>query len=208
MARTPRCGQPRLAPGGSQQGDVAAAAGTRSAAAHAGSSGVAGAWRGVPGWVGLVVLCASVPAARVPPAYCNTTDTNSQPSARSRLITLLIINPQSVGSMLIAATAEESEGLRLRQALLAAAGLEARLLSADDARQLEPALQLVHSAMLVPTDAQVNGKATAAALQQACEAHGGRFTTLFNEGAQALVFSPSGRAKGVRTEARRCVAFG
>lgn len=50
---------------------------------------------------------------------------------------------------------------------------------------------------------QVNGKATAAALLRACEAHGPRFTALFNEAARRLLQSDSGRVCGVATEAWR-----
>ncbi len=49
----------------------------------------------------------------------------------------------------------------------------------------------------------MNGKATAAALLQACEVHGPRFTALFNEGARKLLQGDSGRVLGVQTEARR-----
>lgn len=49
----------------------------------------------------------------------------------------------------------------------------------------------------------MNGKATAGALLQACQAHGPRFTALFNEGARKLPQGDSGRVVGVQTERRR-----
>ncbi len=108
--------------------------------------------------------------------------------------------------MLLGSDEEESDSLRQRQQLLQAAGLEASLLLAAEARQLEQALQLnpAGSALLVPTDVQVSGRQTAAALQRACEAYGAsRFRTLFQEGAQRLVTGPSGRVEGVQTDSRR-----
>ena len=110
--------------------------------------------------------------------------------------------------MLVASTAEESATLAARRDALAAAGLDARLLTAAEARAAEPALQLgeAGSALLVPTDAQVSGRATAAALLRACQAHGPRFTALFNEGARRLAAGESGRVELVHTDARRSAA--
>lgn len=118
-------------------------------------------------------------------------------------LTAAAVEWQGIGSMLIACTPEESDALAARHALLAEAGLDARLLSAAEARAAEPALQLAHSALLVPGDAQVNGRASAAALLRACEACGPRFSALFGEGARRLEQGPGGRATGVQTEARR-----
>lgn len=115
---------------------------------------------------------------------------------------------QAIGSMLIASTPEESTALAARHALLVDAGLDARLLSAGEAKAAEPALQLAHSALLVPGDAQLNGRASAAALLQACEACGPRFTALFGEGAQRLEQGADGRATGVQTATRRCLGSG
>lgn len=108
--------------------------------------------------------------------------------------------------MLIAGSPEEGEALAQRRAALAAAGVDAALLTAAEAHQLEPALQLAAgaSALLVPSDLQVSGMATAAALQRACEAHGGRFTPLFHEGVRQLEEEgASARWQVVQTEARR-----
>ena len=115
---------------------------------------------------------------------------------------------QGCGSLLLASSAEESWGLQARQAALQAAGLEARWLPARELAQLEPALRLAAegSALLVPSDAQVNGRQTAAALQRACESFGRRFTALFHEPAQALLTGTSGRVEGVATGARRVAA--
>lgn len=112
---------------------------------------------------------------------------------------------QSIGSVLIATDAEETEALHRRAALLQRAGLDARCLPAADVPQLEPALALGAdgSALLVPSDAQVNGRAAAAALLRACQAHGARFCALFQEDAAALDQGPSGRVTAVRSEARR-----
>lgn len=65
---------------------------------------------------------------------------------------------QPIGSLLIASNAEEGEALAQRQHLLANAGLEdAQLLTAAEAKQLEPSLDLCSegSALLVPSDMQV-----------------------------------------------------
>ncbi|PSC67997.1 FAD-dependent oxidoreductase [Micractinium conductrix] len=115
---------------------------------------------------------------------------------------------QSIGSVLIATDAEETEALHRRAALLQRAGLDARCLPAADVPQLEPALALGAdgSALLVPSDAQVNGRAAAAALLRACQAHGARFCALFQEDAAALDQGPSGRVTAVRSEARRIAA--
>ncbi|PRW45110.1 glycine oxidase isoform X1 isoform A [Chlorella sorokiniana] len=113
---------------------------------------------------------------------------------------------QPIGSLLIASTTEESEALVQRRRLLTNAGLrDAHLLTAAEARRLEPALELSSegAALLVPSDVQVNGRSTAAALLHACEAHDKRFTALFNEGARKLLQGDSGRVLGVQTEGRR-----
>jgi glycine/D-amino acid oxidase-like deaminating enzyme len=115
---------------------------------------------------------------------------------------------QPLGSMLIASTRQESEQLAARRERLVAEGLEARLLPADEARRLEPALALGSpdaAALLMPSDLQISGRAAAAALQRACEAHGRRFIRLFGEGAGRLVAGESGRVEAVETEARRWV---
>lgn len=68
------------------------------------------------------------------------------------------IRMQPTGSLLIASSAEEGVALAQRQQLLANAGLEeAQLLTAAEARRLEPALELSSdgSALLVPSDVQV-----------------------------------------------------
>lgn len=107
--------------------------------------------------------------------------------------------------MLLASTAEESGALAARRDALAAAGVDARLLSAAEARGSEPALRLgdAGSALVVASDAQVSGRATAAALLRACQAYGPRFTALFNEGAQRLAAGESGRVEVVQTAGRR-----
>lgn len=67
--------------------------------------------------------------------------------------------PQPIGSMLIARSREESEALARRREMLGRAGVEgARLLTAAEARQLEPALELAAegSALLVPSDVQAS----------------------------------------------------
>lgn len=114
--------------------------------------------------------------------------------------------PQASGSMLLATSEAEGAALRQRRERLAAAGVEATALTAAEVHQLEPALATgaVHSGLLVPSDVQVSGKATAAALLRACEAHGSRFTPLFHEAAAELVTGPSGRVVGVATQSRRC----
>ncbi|PRW59188.1 FAD-dependent oxidoreductase domain-containing 1 [Chlorella sorokiniana] len=112
---------------------------------------------------------------------------------------------QASGSMLLATSEAEGAALRQRRDRLAAAGVEgAQVLSAAEVHQLEPSLATgaVHSGLLVPSDSQVSGKATAAALLRACEAHGPRFTALFHEAASQLVTGPTGRVEGVVTEAR------
>ena len=170
--------------------------------------------------------------------------------------------PQPIGSLLIAGSREEGEALAQRCEMLGRAGVAgAQLLTAGEARRLEPALQLANegSALLLPSDVQasadvdrcmwcmcwvaggqaarwnraaggahprsckpacqlpglfreratpptlmqVSCKATAAALLRACEAHGPRFTALFNEGARRLLQGDSGRVCGVATEERR-----
>lgn len=76
--------------------------------------------------------------------------------ARTMLRSLFLMQP--VGSMLIASSGEEGEALAQRREALAGAGLQdARLLTAAEARQLEPALALggEGSALLVPSDVQV-----------------------------------------------------
>ena len=113
---------------------------------------------------------------------------------------------QTVGSVLIASNTEESEMLCQRQQLLQTAGLPATFLPAAEAQRLEPALQLsaAGSGLLVPTDVQVSGREAAAAMQQACEAHGARFLPLFHEPVEQLMAGPSGRrVEGVQTAARR-----
>ena len=117
---------------------------------------------------------------------------------------------QASGSMLLATSEAEGADLRQRRERLAAAGVEATALSAAEVHQLEPALATgaVHSGLLVPSDVQVNGKATAAALLRACEAHGPRFAPLFHEAAAELLTGPSGRVVGVATQARRCALQG
>lgn len=109
--------------------------------------------------------------------------------------------------MLLATSEEEAAALRQRRDCLEAAGVEgAEVLTAAQVHQLEPSLATgaVHAGLLLPSDSQVNGKATAAALLRACEAHGPRFTALFHEAATQLVTGPTGRVEGVDTAARRC----
>lgn len=118
---------------------------------------------------------------------------------------------QAVGSMLLATSEAEGAALWQRRDRLVAAGVEgAEVLTAAQVHQLEPSLSTgaVHSGLLVPSDSQVNGKATAAALLRACEAHGPRFTALFHEAAAELVTGPTGRVEGVATAARRCAELG
>lgn len=108
--------------------------------------------------------------------------------------------------MLLATSEAEGAALRERRDCLAAAGVQgAEVLSAAEVHQLEPSLATgaVHSGLLVPSDSQVNGKATAAALLRACQAHGPRFSALFHEAAAELVTGPTGRVEGVATAARR-----
>lgn len=107
--------------------------------------------------------------------------------------------------MLLASTAEEAAGLAARCEALTAEGLAAQLLTAAEARRREPALRLPSqgAALLLPSDVQVNGRATAAALLRACEAHGGRFTALLGEGALRLAATEGRRVDQVQTDARR-----
>ncbi|KAL4431222.1 hypothetical protein ABPG75_006478 [Micractinium tetrahymenae] len=120
-------------------------------------------------------------------------------------LTTAAVEWQEVGSMLLSSTADEAAGLAARCQALAAEGLAAQLLTAAEARRREPALQLPAqgAALLLPSDLQVNGRATAAALLRACEAHSGRFTALFEEGALRLAAGESGRVDQVQTQARR-----
>lgn len=112
---------------------------------------------------------------------------------------------QGIGSLLLASNAGESEQLRAREAALRSVSVDARWVPAAELAALEPALAVAPdgAALLVPSDAQINGRTTAAALLAACEAHGSRFSALFHEPAAALVAGPSGRIQGVETAAGR-----
>jgi glycine/D-amino acid oxidase-like deaminating enzyme len=122
-------------------------------------------------------------------------------------LTLESVEWQSLGSALVAATAAEAADLRAREASLRAAGVDAHFVDAAQLRALEPALRVGDqgAGLLVPGDAQLNGRAAAAAVLAACRAHGARFTPLFHEGCDALLAGPTGRVEGVRTP-RRAVA--
>ena len=106
---------------------------------------------------------------------------------------------QPTGSALLATTAAEAAALAARQRALQRAGVEARWVDAAALAALEPALRLAVSgegaALLVPADAQLSGRAAAAALLAACRAEGGpRFEPRFHEGAEGLsaAAGPSG----------------
>jgi glycine/D-amino acid oxidase-like deaminating enzyme len=85
-----------------------------------------------------------------------------QLAARSRelwqeFLPAQLIEYQPLGSLLLASDQAESDGLRVREGLLRQAGVQAELLSVQQAQQLEPALRLGTdgAALLVSTDVQV-----------------------------------------------------
>jgi glycine/D-amino acid oxidase-like deaminating enzyme len=123
---------------------------------------------------------------------------------------------QQTGSMLIASNAEEADKLKEREENLRNAGVEATFMSAGKARELEPALNFPPSgsffntgaALIVPNDAQINGRKTAAAVLAACRLHSasGRFQDLFFESCEGLATSSTGRVEGVVTPLRTIMA--
>lgn len=117
--------------------------------------------------------------------------------------------------MLLASNAEESEKLRERCSRLASHQLEARLLEPGEVSGLEPALKVSGdgAALLLPSDAQINGRKAAAALLDRClefnrqsnssSQSGGRFHWLMDEAVSEV--QPAG-AGGSGEEACHCVA--
>jgi len=121
---------------------------------------------------------------------------------------------QCNGSMLIAATKAEAENLKERERLLREAGLvDAKFISAQTAREIEPALSSSSScenggAIILPSDAQINGRKASAAYLAACRLHcaSGRFQDLFFESCEGLATSSTGRVEGVVTPVRTIIA--
>lgn len=119
---------------------------------------------------------------------------------------------QPNGSMLLAEDGAGAAALETRAAALQAQGVAADVLSAEQIRNIEPAVALPAGggSLTVPSDAQLDGRAAAAALQEACHAAGVRCSLLFNEGVEEILLEkPSaveGRAIGVRTPSRRVFA--
>ena len=64
---------------------------------------------------------------------------------------------QDIGSILLGRTAEEEAGLQARQAMLAAAGVSASLLSGAELQLVEPSLAVspTSTGLLVESDAQL-----------------------------------------------------
>lgn len=116
---------------------------------------------------------------------------------------------QPIGSMLIASCPDEAAALQAREHALCAAGINASYQSTSAAPSLEPAVSFRADggALVVPHDSQINGRRTAAAVLDACRAHGKRFTPLFHEGVSSVLRSSSGdRVTGVQTEHRAIIA--
>lgn len=123
---------------------------------------------------------------------------------------------QCTGSMLIAATKAEAENLQHREKLLREAGIDATFINAQKATEIEPALSSISSsnsfkhggALIVPSDAQINGRKAAAAVLAACRLHSasGRFQDLFFESCEGLATSSTGRVEGVVTPLRTIIA--
>lgn len=125
---------------------------------------------------------------------------------------------QCNGSMLIAATKAEADTLKEREELLREAGVDARFVITRKARDIEPALASMSSstrfeqsqggALIVPSDAQINGRKAAAAYLAACRLHSasGRFRDLFYESCEGLATSSTGRVEGIVTPLRTVIA--
>ena len=73
---------------------------------------------------------------------------------------------EETGSLLLACNQEEVESLMTRKGALSDGGIESQILTAHQIRSIEPALSLPQEAagLLIASDAQINGKRTAAAL--------------------------------------------
>jgi glycine/D-amino acid oxidase-like deaminating enzyme len=115
----------------------------------------------------------------------------------------------SNGSMLVASTAEEAGSLKDREMALHNAGVSAAYFDAAAASGLEPSLALSDDggALLVPGDAQLDGRLTAAAMLRACEAHSPRFHAILGEECESLISGPQrGEVQGLKTRHRNIMA--
>uniref|UniRef100_A0A7S3VMZ3 FAD-dependent oxidoreductase domain-containing protein 1 n=1 Tax=Dunaliella tertiolecta TaxID=3047 RepID=A0A7S3VMZ3_DUNTE len=93
------------------------------------------------------------------------------------------IELQATGSLLLARTEEETQGLGERASMLSKQGIHAQLLDAGAVCAREPALALPHegSGLWVESDLQVDGRKTAAAMLAACKVYGAHFQLLMGE---------------------------
>uniref|UniRef100_A0A061SKG1 FAD-dependent oxidoreductase domain-containing protein 1 n=1 Tax=Tetraselmis sp. GSL018 TaxID=582737 RepID=A0A061SKG1_9CHLO len=112
---------------------------------------------------------------------------------------------QAKGSVLLATDSAEAEALRARAALLNASGIQAEVLEPAQAVSLEPALRLPSdgAAVLVGSDAQLDGRQAALRLLSECQSlgkkPGNEFHALFGEAVESLCEDSGGRVTGVRT---------
>ena len=113
---------------------------------------------------------------------------------------------QNSGSMLLATSAVETAELLTRQGLLKSAGMPSHVLSSSEACTLERHLTLPHcgAALVVPTDAQINGRAAVATLLSVCESYGSQFQCTFQEGASDLIVNDQA-VTGLVTDSGRVV---
>jgi glycine/D-amino acid oxidase-like deaminating enzyme len=107
---------------------------------------------------------------------------------------------QASGSMLLASSEREAAALAKRHALLQEHGLSAQLLDADEVSRAEPALargpagghaMSIAAGMRVPADAQINGRAAAAALLERCKRYPG-LTLMLETRVKSLEIRPGG----------------
>ncbi|CAI5531121.1 unnamed protein product [Closterium sp. Naga37s-1] len=118
----------------------------------------------------------------------------------------------NTGSMLVPSQPSHTAPLEQHQRALQQAGLSAHLLSAAALRDVEPALQLpagCSSALLLPSDWQLDARLAMHALLARCRQHAssGRYVELFEESAtKFLRAAGGGRVVGVATGQRRVVA--
>ncbi|CAI5534502.1 unnamed protein product [Closterium sp. Naga37s-1] len=117
-----------------------------------------------------------------------------------------------VGSMLVPSQPSHTAPLEQHHRALQHAGLSAHLLSPAALRDVEPALQVpagCSSALLLPSDWQLDARLAMHALLARCRQHAasGRYVELFEESvASFLRAAGGGRVVGVATGQRRVVA--
>jgi glycine/D-amino acid oxidase-like deaminating enzyme len=115
---------------------------------------------------------------------------------------------EQTGSLLLARTEAEADQLKTRVDCLRNVGIDASWLDFTALQKLEPALDLptTGAGLLVPTDAQINGKVAAFHLLDRLHATSPTFQCLLGEAAEEIVMEPSGtgrRVVGVQTSKRK-----